>query len=185
MALNSILEQTGGDGLKILCLDLDGVLNSFSDRQGKEISLVIVPEKVAILRRIIDETGAIIVLSSSWRFWWNEGYTQPDQVGWDINEAMAMYGLEIRDKIPFRYFRSRADEVREWLAGRTYVKSLVILDDMDFGWRKRGLQKHWVQTDGYSGLTEEDADRAIRILNHGPRVKRRLFKFNKRKEDFL
>lgn len=172
--------------MKIIFLDLDGVLNSYSDRQGKEISLVIVPEKVALLRRIIDETGAIIVLSSSWRYWWKEGYTQPDRVGWDINEAMATYGLEVRDKIPFRYFQSRADEVREWLAGRTYIKSLVILDDMDFGWRKRGLQKHWVQPDGYQfGLTEENANLAIRILNHGPRVRRRLFKNKKRKEALL
>lgn len=171
--------------MKVVFLDLDGVLNSFSERKGKEISLVINKEKVEKLKRIVDETGATLVLSSSWRKYWNRRYHQQDSAGWIINQALAEFGLEVWDKIPVLPYTSRNDEIRAWLVGKSYIDALAILDDKDMAWDKY-LRKHWVQPDGFqSGLTEEDADRAIRILNHGPRVKRRLFKFNKRKEDFL
>ena len=60
--------------MKVIFLDIDGVLNSDeyvdkvkkSDIQGIERDIDI--EKVKLLKRAIDETGAKVVLSSSWRY---------------------------------------------------------------------------------------------------------------------
>ena len=63
---------------KILFLDFDGVLNTERHHEHcYENGIVPVdkygyafdPEAVANLKRIIDETGADIVVSSSWKFW--------------------------------------------------------------------------------------------------------------------
>lgn len=160
--------------MKVLLLDIDGVLNSLNDRKCKEISLVIVREKVAILKRIVDETGATLVLSSSWRKFWNRGYHQQDSVGWIINQALAEFGLEVWDKIPVLPYASRNEEIRAWLVGKSYVHAFAILDDKDMAWDKH-LRKHWVHIDGFrTGLTEKDANQAIRLLNHGPRIKKVL-----------
>ena len=50
-------------GSRVIFLDIDGVLN----RTVKAAQVVVVPELVARLKRICDETGAQIVLSTFWR----------------------------------------------------------------------------------------------------------------------
>ena len=51
--------------MKVIFLDIDGVLNIDSDR-------TISVEKIKLLSTIIKQTGAEVVLSSSWRYGWNE-----------------------------------------------------------------------------------------------------------------
>lgn len=50
--------------MKIIFLDIDGVLNTNSDRNISD-------EKLIFLSELVSKTGAEIVLSSSWRNWWN------------------------------------------------------------------------------------------------------------------
>ena len=50
--------------MKIIFLDIDGVLNTNSDRNISD-------EKLIFLSELVPKTGAEIVLSSSWRNWWN------------------------------------------------------------------------------------------------------------------
>ena len=50
-------------GSRVIFLDIDGVLN----RTVKAAQVVVVPELVARLKRVCDETGAQIVLSTFWR----------------------------------------------------------------------------------------------------------------------
>lgn len=52
--------------MKVIFLDIDGVLNSFIyDLERKEGETAIDHTRLPLLKRIVDETGAIIVLSSS------------------------------------------------------------------------------------------------------------------------
>jgi hypothetical protein len=57
----------------VLFLDIDGVLNSTAYwwREGQDVPMgqagAIDPAAVARLNRIIEATGAVVVLSSSWR----------------------------------------------------------------------------------------------------------------------
>lgn len=57
--------------MKIIFLDFDGVLNSASYcRLHREPGVLLDPTRMALLRRIIETTGAEIVLSTSWKEHW-------------------------------------------------------------------------------------------------------------------
>lgn len=57
--------------MKVIFLDVDGVLNSqdLFERCGEEL-VPIDEENIRYLKEIVDATGAQIVLSSSWRYGW-------------------------------------------------------------------------------------------------------------------
>ena len=56
--------------MKVIFLDIDGVLNSMSCKATIEGFDFVEDEKVALLKEIIDLTGAKVVLSSTWRYGW-------------------------------------------------------------------------------------------------------------------
>lgn len=66
--------------MKIIFLDVDGVLNSdeYIEKTKKlniqGIESEVDPEKITLLRNAIVETGAKVVLSSSWRYTKNGKY---------------------------------------------------------------------------------------------------------------
>ena len=155
--------------MKVLFLDIDGVLNTFAYRRAKEMAYfdeLIDQRKMLHLRRIVDETQAKIVLSSSWRKWWNTEGAQADSVGCYLQQIFRTFDLQIYDKIPVISNASRGEEVWVWMRGKYYIEEYVILDDRsDLGWN-RELQMHFIQTsDAEEGLTDALADAAIRVLN--------------------
>ena len=54
--------------MKVIFLDIDGVLNTNSDREISD-------DKLKLLSELVSKTGADVVLSSSWRNWWNNPKT--------------------------------------------------------------------------------------------------------------
>jgi hypothetical protein len=120
--------------MRVVFLDIDGVLNHCDTRGAiptvaEPMPLPIAPECMARLNRLITETNAKIVISSSWRLF----------AGWqDLGSALARHGLvadvigETPDLVndalwlarwhsrfgePFAYDRlERGWEIREWLA---------------------------------------------------------------------
>lgn len=160
-------EITGTKTRRILFLDFDGVLSSdryLKWRRESEGEGYLEAARLETLRRIIDETGAEIVLSTSWREHWD-----PDGGNECWKEKFAgdlqRFGLEIVDRTPEIKPWDRAGEVGAWLeAHREEVFSFVILDDQTFrGWKD--LTDRFVKTAGYrGGITEAEADRAIELL---------------------
>lgn len=146
-------------------LDIDGVLNDSQFRleglHRRDYSVLIDPEKVALLKKIVEETGAGIVLSSSWCKFWE--IDPVDSAGKRISAALAEYGLAVSAKIPQIRDATRSQEIEVFLQNHPYVVSYVILDDNDHGWNRR-LRSHWVQTDGSVGLDEEAVALAIDVL---------------------
>ena len=65
--------------MKIIFLDVDGVLNSDSWNQEHENEIkngiLIDKEKIEILSKLIKTTGAKIVLHSGWRFWFDKNFS--------------------------------------------------------------------------------------------------------------
>ena len=123
--------------MKVLFLDIDGVLNSTAYRTEKllndrDYSVLIEPQKVANLRKIVDVTGAQIVLSSSWNKFWD--YDPVDNAGKRINNALTAYGLRIMDKTPWSRDSSRGEQIDAWLRANNHVEQYVILDDNDYCW---------------------------------------------------
>jgi hypothetical protein len=123
--------------------------------------VLIDPEKVALLKEIVEKTSARIVLSSSWSKYWDKDPI--DSAGKRINVALAEYGLEISTKIPQIRGATRSQEIEVFLKKNPCVVNFVILDDNDHGW-SRCLRSHWVQTDSTTGLNEETVSLAVSVL---------------------
>lgn len=156
--------------LKVIFLDIDGVLNSekyYTEHLEDMMENPVDRECVRRLKSIVEATGAKIVISSSWRTGWSRNPEQLDELCRKLVEALAEYDLEIYDRTCILNNGERGKEIRLWLKNAPEkVKSFVILDDNDFHWKKHRLLKKWVPTD-YSegGLLEQDVEKAVKILN--------------------
>lgn len=148
---------------KIVFLDIDGVLNGHGDLHAYSIN----PRCVEQLNYILMCTEANLVLSSSWRYL-------------VISEAMTVRGFEVllrshgvnacskllgitRPDKEGDEFDERDRQILDWLKenrGEDLV-SYVALDDTPLPL----LGRRHIQTDPFVGLTREDADKAIEVLN--------------------
>ena len=150
---------------KILFLDFDGVLNTehyqgLLQYQGKpwqdEYGAFFDPKAVKQLKRIIDATDADIVVESSWKY-----------LGLDaMKELWKVRNLPgtIIDITPSLLGKNKGVEIASWLS--KYAKQdirYVIIDD-EYVILDSQLP-HFILTNPYEGITEEQANRAISMLN--------------------
>ena len=151
--------------------------------------MIINPKFVRNLSRIIDETGAEVVLSSSWRYIYGqyayERFSGEDQGMEVLLENLDRYGIRIPGITP-RFFDGpdgRPFEIRSWLCHRPEVENFVILDDETF-WNWQWLQPHVVCTareikghrqEYMKGLDERCARKAIKILQKNNTDKQDFF----------
>jgi len=147
--------------MKILFLDIDGVLNNERLLECGGIN-TIDQGLISILKRIVDATGAEIVLSSTWRL--------EEENRQRVREALAFQGLQFIDRtVELRHSLSRwtdrSAEILEWLYRHQEVKEFAILDDCDDA-GTNGLQEYFFQTRFKVGLTNEIADRVIEHLRN-------------------
>lgn len=147
---------------RYIFLDVDGVLNNRHTRTRTGEGWCFVDDfLVARVRKIVDATGALIVLSSTWRDEWN--VEDESHNGSDFNELRAKFrefGMDFYDRTGAWQTRGRGWEILEWLQGRD-VESFVILDD----WDDMGpISSHLIWTNPSLGLTEEQVQEAIEIL---------------------
>ena len=155
--------------MKIIFLDVDGVLNSAEyEKEHIPPSLRLDRSRLPLLRELVIRSGARIVLSSTLRLFWDKSPTLIMDEGSELQAALAEYGLEIYDKTPYlKNTTARAEEIREWLhlSGDT-IDEFVILDDTKDGWGD--LLPHTVITDYFVGRGLEarhvaDALKALRV----------------------
>jgi hypothetical protein len=153
--------------MKIIFLDIDGVLNSSQYRSQLGMgyfSEIIDRRKMPLLKHIVEETGAEVVLSSTWRKFWNPGEKQSDPAGQYISDLFREHGLWIYSKTPVLENAGRSEEIQAWLDQHPYIDGYVILDDKDFGWPP-SLRVRFVQTDLCGdGLEESQVRQAIDVL---------------------
>ena len=165
---------------KIVFLDFDGVLNSVRfDATPEAKASFIDKTRLPLLKRLLDETGAAIVLSTTWRSHWSKNEDERDKVGEQIDEIFAEYGMQIYDKTPEIDAACRGKEVHAWLLAHPEAEDFVILDDTVWGWcftwEENGERKdisftdHLVKTSALikRGLESEHIDRAIALLKEG------------------
>ena len=154
--------------MKIIFLDIDGVLNSDmyeASRADDSSEGYIDLSRVKLLADIVNATDAKIVLISSLRLDWDKN---PDLCGKDgkyINQCLAKYGLSIMDKTPyFSLFTERRKEVLSWLLDhQSEVERFVIIDDMKDGWGELDYRVVNTNPQGY-GLEEAHVEKAIELL---------------------
>lgn len=139
--------------LKLIFLDVDGVsVNRTSLMVASGFKAPADPGCVAALNRIIEATGAAIVVSSTWRIagldWMKDKLAE-----WGVQGAVHGATREFCDM--------RGHEIGAYLVAHAECSRFVILDDdSDMG----TLSKYLVQTEFELGLTEHDAKRAITVL---------------------
>jgi hypothetical protein len=177
--------------MKVIFLDIDGVMNcqeemlAMLEQNPKVHSRVDLPSpaKCKLLKQLVDETGAEIVLSSSWRCSLN-GIQE-------VMDSLKPYNLSLVGVTPrcvskskFKdtiyenikprhcYYRNefcrdevedRGAEIAYWLLKHSDVTNFVILDDESsdiIEWFPNNL----VKTDLLNGLTEEKVLECIKIL---------------------
>lgn len=149
--------------MNIIFLDIDGVLNSerYMRKYGST-GLVIDPLRLALVKRIVDETDAKIVLTTSWREHWDVDGDRCDSVGREINDVFGGAGLSIFDKTPL-IDRNREKEIEQWLACNYPIDNFVVIDDCFLD--SKTIRDHFVKTDNYrDGLGEDNTAEAIKIL---------------------
>ncbi len=159
--------------MKIIFLDIDGVLNSHKSGINNEGSLIVFSEEaIHTLNSVIRETGAVVVVSSSWRC----SYTQEGMqallaskginckvVGMtpDLTKLDASTNLHIA--VP------RGEEILTWLREtKENVESICIIDDGD---DMQSLRSKLVQTTWDSGLLSTHADKIKEKLNEPLSIK--------------
>lgn len=158
--------------MKLIFLDIDGVLNSstyffskeYLDETAKmsdaELMLLahpshLDPVALKLVSHIVNESGAQVVLSSSWRMKYStEEWT----------EMMQKRGatFKITDRTPKLSGTTRGTEIMDFINSmRSRPDSIVILDDHnDMG----NLSKYLVLTNAKFGITMADAEKALQIL---------------------
>lgn len=159
--------------MKILFLDIDGVLNSMEDfvesKVFKDTTVnfglsVISRQKLAMLQHIVEETGCKIVVSSSWRKMYSldEIHQNFCRRGWTLSRDI------IIDRTPDLRSGFRGHEIVKWMEkynseGLEEITSFAILDDdSDF---QEELRHVFVHTKGVIGMTFHDMEKTISILN--------------------
>jgi hypothetical protein len=105
--------------MKVIFLDIDGVLNCAKTSNPRKLPYIVDKKLLARLKRLLERTGAKVVLSSTWRY---------DPAG--IFSAKH-WGIPFIDVIPDRPKRPRRDEILEWLSRHPRVKRYAVIDDED------------------------------------------------------
>ncbi len=161
------------DRTRVIFLDFDGVLNNeafliekFSDpsRFVPADLEMLCPKNIAILNEIVAKTGAVVVVSSTWRM----GRTLMH-----LREILAKNGFEglVVGKTPVLHGELspgvravRGHEIQRWLDecgdfGRP-DRFVIVDDDTDMA----HLDHRLVRTDGTLGLQPEHVERIVALL---------------------
>ena len=160
----NLIERVMGMQTKIaVFVDVDGVLNSDEfakyclEEEGYDPFDCddLDPRALRNLKRIVDETGASIILSSSWR--WDEVALKA------VKNHLKTFGMELEDTTIMDVMKtlSRTDEIKLYLDEHPSITKYVILDDAEI---KEPLADRWVRCLFKNGLTKKLADEAIEIL---------------------
>lgn len=165
-------------GVKILFLDIDGVVNSVVTAQRHRGVIGIDPYMAILVDRIVQATGCKIVLSSTWRLFENSREEVRQQVGEFIActpSMPLMGGAEMCE---------RGKEIKAWLEANPTIKCdtptscpqnsramcnghkierFAILDDNSDMLPEQS--ENFFKTSWSTGLTQEIANEVIKYLN--------------------
>lgn len=147
--------------MKVMFLDFDGVITI-------PPKWYIKADKLKYIKRIVDKTGAKIVISSSWRCGIPPSLelTIEKMIGrpkrCPRNKMMNWFIDNLYDVTPI-YSSPRGKEIKAYLDKHTEIDNYVILDD-DGDMLDEQLF-HFVQTNYEDGITKLETNWAIKILN--------------------
>jgi hypothetical protein len=105
--------------MKVIFLDIDGVLNSPKTRNPRKFPYVVERRLVSRLKHLLRKTGAKVVLSSTWRY---------DPAGLF---SAKHHGIPFIDCTPDFPNKPRRNEILGWLGHHPRVTRYAVIDDDD------------------------------------------------------
>jgi hypothetical protein len=154
--------------LKIIFLDFDGVLNDDPKLNAlkheqefklEHLSKHIHEDKISLVNKITEETGAKVIVSSSWRLLADlktlKSLLKDKGLEAEVIDTTAKGGKEHDDR--WKHIEQKIKEYNP--------TSYVILDDDHISTDKDFKNPNFVKTKDKLGITENNVDRAIKILN--------------------
>ena len=157
--------------MKVIFLDFDGVITS---KNGYSLD----PEKMELVKRICDETGAYIVVSSSWRRFTLEDtiksitevcdslpvpFLIPERI---IGVTPRMYAFKYVNPYvnPKEHFIvPRGYEIERYLEEHKDIEKYVIIDDVD---DMLLCQKpFFIKINSKSGISKKNVEKAVKLLS--------------------
>lgn len=139
---------------RYIFLDVDGVLN----RNETEETMCGYPgiddNLASLLKEMIERTGALVILTSTWR-------EDKNALGY-LKDRLSEYGVFIYDVIDGNNKNSRAEEIGSYLSEHPEIAKYVILDDEK---PSEDLKDRWIRTALSTGLIPSDTEAAVTILN--------------------
>lgn len=137
--------------MKVLFLDIDGVLNSTQTAREHHSWMILSPEKLSFIKHL-HNAGVEIVVSSTWR----KGRT--------LEELSTILGVKVYSKTPSLHSMQgcRGDEIDVWLKENNFPEYCIIDDDWD-------MLKHqddfFVHTNIDVGMEFEHLQKICQILH--------------------
>ena len=162
--MNTVFSNTAN----YVFLDIDGVLNNTSTRTLTHDGWCFVDDfLVQRLQKLVHETNAIVILSSTWRDGWLKDSTDSDDniihnepYFDELVNKLLEYNIVLTDKTGAFMYR-RGWEIHEYLDKHPEIIHYVIIDD----WDDMGdLKPHLVLTNPHYGLTDTDIEKAKQII---------------------
>lgn len=155
--------------MKVIFLDFDGVITTHSTKWN--IGL----EYVKRIKKICDETGAKLVISSTWQIYRQEGESREERVkNWlngilmkEYNGAIKKFFTEYTYDMSGRFYGEfgnvRGSDIKSWLVRNPNVDKYVIIDDESDMLDEQMF--NFVQTDMAFGIQDREVKLCIDILN--------------------
>jgi hypothetical protein len=149
--------------MRVIFLDFDGPIIPILSYPPSGKQARAWPPCVAALNRITDATGAVIVVTSTWRA---DGFmkTKERLSDWGVTGDMIGITPDLTNRGPVLWNSvARGFEIQQWLDtyDRYPIEAFVILDDDK---DMEDLMPFLIHTPFEVGLTEADADLAIKML---------------------
>lgn len=170
--------------MKIIFLDIDGVLNSIDTfimrdkiREMGYDALSFDDIMVERLANIVNNTGSVVVLTSMRKnnFDFIDGKViTKDKEAEDLLNLFNTYNIIIHDKTECDKYDMRDMEILQWLSKhQSEVDNFVIIDDVDIN--NDDLRPFFIKTNFCgkydNGLCDEHVKKAIDILNNNLQYK--------------
>lgn len=158
----------------IIFLDVDGVLNRISTHDRTPGGFIGVDDRnLMVLKKMVEETCAEIVLSSSWKMCWIDDI--PDADGQYLVDRLREYGIEIIGRTPDYpkggYYRGH--EILQWLQENGIRKFVVLDDDIFPDFREMKITRNMVQTSKIYGIEEKHIRVAKKIIENNGKIEYR------------
>lgn len=141
----------------VIFLDIDGVVHPVQVTREYQFFR---RDKMSLLRHLVQQSNAQIVLSSAWRL-------QPRTMS-IVNQQLIRHGLDkVIDKTAdFGVAGKRSAEILHWVK-QNEPSAWIAIDDIDLACDESRLANHFIHTNSQIGLTAEQCERGLRLLRMG------------------